>query len=66
MVIMHIMTLMYLQLDLKSADIKHSSLRTMAKHVMAKHDNTYEYIPIESDGYRYNFFAMGRYALFYL
>ena len=33
MVIMQIMMLMCLQLDFKPADIKHSSLRTTAKHV---------------------------------
>ncbi len=33
MVIINIMILVYIQLDFKPADIKHSSLRTMAKHV---------------------------------
>ncbi len=33
MAIIHIMILVYIQLDFKQADIKHPSLRTMAKHV---------------------------------
>jgi hypothetical protein len=33
MAIIHIMILVYIQLDFKPADIKHSSLHTMAKHV---------------------------------
>ncbi len=32
MVIMHIIILVSIQLDFKPADVKHSSLRTMAKH----------------------------------
>jgi hypothetical protein len=33
MAIIYIMIVVYIQLDFEPADIKHSSLRTMAKHV---------------------------------